>query len=69
MATEQEQAMCNNHAVMRKPILPEDEGRYHFLGVFPSQDAAVKFVKEYCSDGFFKLCDFAILKQEEKHDE
>lgn len=53
------------YAVLRKPCLMEDEGRYHFLKAFDTREEAEKYVDFYTENdkGYFKKSDLEIHEQ------
>lgn len=49
---------------MRHPILMEDEGRHHFIGLYPTKKAAEVAIRRE-SGLYFQGTDFYILVAEE----
>lgn len=52
-------------AVMRRPVLPEDEGRHFLLKVCDSRKEADDFIDEYTEydKGYFHKCDLYVLEE------
>ena len=52
--------MSNKFALIRQPVLPEDEGRYFLIGVCGTR-AKVKNMLENETSSFFKKSDFLLF--------
>lgn len=52
------------YVVMRKPVLPEDEGKAFFMKVVDSKEAAEEYIKEHCL-GFFSRRDYMVAEVDE----
>ena len=50
------------YMVIRKAVLPEDEGREHYLGKFHTKQGAKNRIKGECDDGYFSPGDFDIVE-------
>jgi len=52
-------------AVFRRPCLPEDEGRYHFEGMYRSDEAAMAAIEALSSGSgaYFKPSDYVLFDE------
>jgi hypothetical protein len=49
-------------ALVRYPVLQEDEGRPQVIGLYSSPDKAYEIRDEWCRDGYFSERDFYTME-------